>query len=76
MDLRLGIVDGFWTEKAAKHALCVVTQMIPGKADELFARVSCELDRWDQDGRIGPWLPSRSRSARCPTLMAGWFFSW
>ncbi len=39
MEIRLGIVDGLWTEKAAKGALRVVTQMTPQKAEELFERV-------------------------------------
>ncbi len=39
LDLRLGIVEGFWTQRAAEQASWVVTQMTPQKAEELFARV-------------------------------------
>jgi hypothetical protein len=57
MDQRLGIVDGFWTEKAAKNALWVVTQMTPGKAEELFARV-------------GNMAPSKSSLDRLPKALS------
>lgn len=53
MDLRLGIVEGFWTTKAAKQASWVVTQMTPKKAAELFARV-------------GTMAPSKSSLDRLP----------
>lgn len=60
MELRLGIVDGFWTGKAAKAALWVVTQMTPKKAEELFERV-------------GNMDPSKSSLDRLPkTLSARW----
>ena len=39
MDLKLGIVEGFWTQRAAEQASWVVTQMVPQKAEELFVRV-------------------------------------
>lgn len=39
MDKRLGIVEGFWTPRAAEQAAWVVTQMTPQKAEELFERV-------------------------------------
>lgn len=39
IDLRLGIVEGFWTQRAAEQASWVVTQMTPQKAEELFERV-------------------------------------
>lgn len=39
LDRKLGIVDGFWTPLAAQQASWVVTQMTPGKAEELFERV-------------------------------------
>lgn len=39
LDLRLGIVEGFWTTRAAQQASWVVTQMTPQKAEDLFARV-------------------------------------
>ena len=38
LDLKLGIVDGFWTAAAAKQGAWVVSQMTPGKAEDLFAR--------------------------------------
>lgn len=60
MDLRLGIVEGFWTTKAAKQACWVVTQMTPKKAEELFARV-------------GTMEPSKSSLDRLPkALGARW----
>jgi hypothetical protein len=39
LDLRLGIVEGFWTLRAAEQASWVVAQMTPQKAEDLFARV-------------------------------------
>jgi len=39
LDLRLGIVEGFWTQRAAQQASWVVTQMTPQRAEELFERV-------------------------------------
>lgn len=39
IDLRLGIVEGFWTQRAAQQASWVVTQMTPQKGEELFERV-------------------------------------
>jgi hypothetical protein len=60
MDLRLGIVGGFWTGKAAKVGLWVVTQMTPKKAEELFERV-------------GNMDPSKSSLDRLPkALSARW----
>lgn len=53
MEQRLGIVEGFWTERAAKCALWVVSQMTPGKAAELFTRV-------------GNMAPSKSTLDRLP----------
>jgi hypothetical protein len=53
MDLKLGIVEGFWTQRAAEQAAWVVTQMTPGKAEELF-------------GRIGNMDPSKSSLDRLP----------
>lgn len=60
MDLRLGIVEGYWTTKAAKQASWVVTQMTPKKAAELFSRV-------------GTMTPSKSSLGRLPkALGARW----
>jgi hypothetical protein len=39
MELTVGVVGGFWTPRAAQQALWVVSQMTPGKAEELFERV-------------------------------------
>jgi hypothetical protein len=39
LDLKLGIVEGFWTQRAAEQASWVVTQMTPQKAEDLFERV-------------------------------------
>lgn len=39
MDLKLGVVEGRWTPRAAKQAAWVVTQMTPAKAEELLKRV-------------------------------------
>ena len=38
MDLRLGVVEGSWTTKAAKQASWVVTQMTPKRAADWFSR--------------------------------------
>jgi hypothetical protein len=56
LDLRLGIVEGFWTTRAAEHASWVVTQMTPKKAEDLFARV-------------GNMEPSKSSLDRLPKAM-------
>ena len=39
LEKRLGIIDGFWTPKAAREALWMVTQMVPAKAAEALKRV-------------------------------------
>jgi hypothetical protein len=56
MELALGVVGNFWTPHAAQQALWVVTQMTPGKAQELFARV-------------GNMDPSKSSLDRLPKLV-------
>ena len=56
LDLKLGIVEGFWTTRAAEQASWVVTQMVPQKAEELFARV-------------GNMSPSKSSLDRLPKAM-------
>lgn len=56
MDLKLGIVEGFWTQRAAEQASWVVTQMTPGKAEELF-------------GRVGNMDPSKSSLDRLPKAL-------
>lgn len=60
LDLRLGVVEGLWTSRAAEQASWVVTQMTPKKAEELFARV-------------GNMAPSKSTLDRLPkTLGERW----
>jgi hypothetical protein len=56
LDLRLGIVEGFWTQRAAEQASWVVTQMTPQKAAELFERV-------------GNMEPSKSSLDRLPRAL-------
>jgi hypothetical protein len=53
MDQRLGIVEGFWTPRAAEQAAWVVTQMTPQKSEDLFERV-------------GNMAPSKSSLDRLP----------
>jgi hypothetical protein len=57
LDLRLGIVEGFWTTRAAQQASWVVTQMVPKKAEQLFARV-------------GNMEPSKSSLDRLPKALS------
>jgi hypothetical protein len=56
LDLKLGIVEGFWTTRAAEQASWVVTQMTPQKAEDLFARV-------------GNMAPSKSSLDRLPKAL-------
>jgi hypothetical protein len=56
LDLRLGIVEGFWTQRAASQASWVVTQMTPGQGAKLFARV-------------GNMAPSKSSLDRLPKAL-------
>jgi hypothetical protein len=56
LDLRLGIVEGFWTQRAAEQASWVVTQMTPQNAEELFERV-------------GNMEPSKSSLDRLPRAL-------
>jgi hypothetical protein len=56
LDLRLGIVEGFWTTRASEQASWVVTQMTPKKAADLFARV-------------GNMEPSKSSLDRLPKAL-------
>jgi hypothetical protein len=57
LEKRLGIVGGFWTPRAAKTALWVVSQMVPQKAAELFERV-------------GGMSPSKSSLDRLPKMLS------
>lgn len=58
MDVRVGVVDGFWTPLAAKQASWIVAQMTPGKAEELLQRV-------------GNMEPSKSSLDRLPKAVSG-----
>ena len=57
MELTLGIVGDFWTPRAAKQALWVVSQMTAKKSAELFKRV-------------GNMEPSKSSIDRLPRLLS------
>src|SRR5216110_2127897 len=57
MELRTGIVGGFWTPMAARQAAWVVSQLTPQAAEELFSRV-------------GNMAPSKSSLDRLPKLLA------
>lgn len=57
LELTIGVVGGFWTPRAAQQALWVVSQMTPGKAEELFERV-------------GNMDPSKSSLDRLPKLIS------
>jgi hypothetical protein len=60
LELRVGIVGGFWTPEAAKQATWVVAQMTPGLGEELFRRL----------GHMGP---SKSSLDRLPKeISARW----
>lgn len=56
LDARLGIVEGFWTQRAAQQASWVVTQMTPQNAENLFKRV-------------GNMEPSKSSLDRLPKAL-------
>lgn len=57
MELRSGIVAGFWTPEAAKQGAWVVAQMTPAKAETLFERV-------------GSMQPSKSSLDRLPKALS------
>lgn len=57
MELKTGIIGGFWTPMAARQAAWVVSQMSPQTGEELFARV-------------GNMTPSKSSLDRLPKLLA------
>jgi hypothetical protein len=56
LDIRLGIVEGFWTQRSASQACWVVAQMTPGQGAKLFARV-------------GNMAPSKSTLDRLPKAL-------
>ncbi|MCA9830995.1 MAG: hypothetical protein KC495_11040 [Dehalococcoidia bacterium] len=57
MELRLGVVEGFWTPEAAKQAAWVVSQMTPKLGEELFVR-------------MGHMRPSKSSLDRLPKALS------
>ncbi len=57
LDLKLGVVGGFWTPMAAHQAAWVVSQMTPQTAEEMFKRV-------------GNMAPSKSSLDRLPKVLA------
>lgn len=60
MELRAGIVEGYWTPRAAQQAAWVVAHLVPQEGEELFAR-------------MGGMNPSKSSLDRLPKqLSAHW----
>lgn len=57
MDKRLGVIDGFWTPKAGREALWLVTQMVPHKAAQALSR-------------LGGMSPSKSSLDRLPKALS------
>ncbi|MBI3362410.1 MAG: hypothetical protein HY023_15020, partial [Chloroflexi bacterium] len=53
LELRVGIVDGYWTPRAARQGAWVVAQLTPGEAEALFIE-------------LGSMFPSRSTLDRLP----------
>jgi hypothetical protein len=57
LELRIGVVEGFWTPLAAQQAAWVVSQMVPKLGEELFAR-------------MGNMTPSKSTLDRLPKALS------
>ena len=57
MELKAGIVEGYWTPLAAQHATWVVTHLTPQAGEDLFAR-------------FGGMEPSKSSLDRLPKLLS------
>jgi hypothetical protein len=57
LDLQVGIVEGYWTPRAASQAWWLVSQMTPGKAEKLL-------------GRIANMTPSKSSLDRLPKQLS------
>jgi hypothetical protein len=57
LELRIGIVEGFWTPLAAEQGAWVVSQMVPKLAEELFER-------------LGNMTPSKSSLDRLPKALS------
>jgi hypothetical protein len=57
LELRIGIIEGFWTPLAAQQGAWVVSQMVPKLGEELFER-------------IGNMTPSKSSLDRLPKALS------
>jgi hypothetical protein len=57
LELRIGIIEGFWTPLAAQQGAWVVSQMVPKLGEELFERV-------------GNMTPSKSSLDRLPKALS------
>lgn len=57
LERRAGIVEGFWTERAAELGAWAVAHLVPGEAEKLFERV-------------GQMQPSRSALDRLPKALS------
>ena len=57
LELRIGIIEGFWTPLAARQGAWVVSQMVPKLGEELFER-------------IGNMTPSKSTLDRLPKALS------
>lgn len=53
LELRVGMVDGYWTPRAARQGVFVMAQLTPGEAESLFVE-------------LGSMSPSRSTLDRLP----------
>jgi len=57
LELRAGIIEGFWTARAAELSAWVVAHLIPAQAEQLFER-------------LGAMQPSRSALDRLPKALS------
>jgi hypothetical protein len=57
LELRIGIIEGFWTPLAGQQGAWVVSQMVPKLAEELFER-------------LGNMTPSKSSLDRLPKALS------
>lgn len=57
VDARVGIIQGYWTPRAAQQAWWLVAQMTPGQVEKLL-------------GRIGNMTPSKSSLDRLPKQLS------
>ncbi len=58
LELRVGMVDGYWTPRAARQGTFVTAQLPPGEAEALFTE-------------LGAMTPSRSSLDRLPRELSG-----